>query len=136
MNARAREVLPRSLSAARRRFDRWRRRHRKHTRLPEDLWRRAVGLAREYGISKTASALGLKYDSLKKHVAETSTAQAAPAKTGGDFIEFLPGVMPSGSMDCTVEWAEPSGATIRMHLKGVGATDLACLAGVLRGHRA
>ena len=74
--------LPAALRAARRQLDRWRGRHRPHTRLPEELWHKAVTLARRHGLNKTASALGLKYDSLKKRmearVVDLSTAEETP----------------------------------------------------------
>ena len=82
--------IPIALSTARRQFDRWRRGHRKHTRLPQELWRQAAFLAREHGLNKTSLALGLKYYSLKKHLDQMTTDQAIPAKAEPDFIELLP----------------------------------------------
>jgi len=46
MSTRQQATLPRALSTARRQFDQWRSRHRKHDRLPKELWRQAVALAR------------------------------------------------------------------------------------------
>jgi len=63
--------LPTALSTARCQFDRWRSRQPQRTRLPEELWRKAVVLARKHGLNKTASALGLKYYSLKKRIEAT-----------------------------------------------------------------
>jgi len=103
--------------------------------VPEELWPEAVGLAREHGVYQTALALGVNYRSLKRRVGETSIEQPVLAKTTPDFIELLPGVMPSGPMECMVEWADPNGSTVRMHLKGAGAAELASLASVLRGGR-
>ena len=61
--------IPIALSTARRQFDRWRsRQSSKRARLPEELWQKAVALAREHGLNKTACALGLKYHSLKSKV--------------------------------------------------------------------
>jgi len=39
-------------------------------------------------------------------------------------------------MEYTIEWADGSGSTVRMHIKGAGLSDLASLAGVFRGGRA
>jgi len=81
--------VPVALRTARRQLDRWRSRHRPHTRLPEELWRKATVLARRHGLHRTASALGLKYDSLKKRieapVVDLSKAEAAPC----EFVEFF-----------------------------------------------
>ena len=136
MSPRSRTILPRALSKAGRKFDQWRRRHPKHTRLPEELWPEAVGLAREHGVYQTALALGVNYRSLKKRVAEAPVDPPTVARTAPEFIELLPGIMPSGFMECAVEWTDANGATVRMHLKGAGAADLASLANVLRGNGA
>jgi hypothetical protein len=136
MSTRQQAPLPLALSRARRQFDQWRRGHRKHTRLPQELWLQAAAVAREHGLNKTARALGLKYYSLKKHLDEMTTDQAIPARVEPDFIELMPGVMTSGTIECTIEWADGGGSTVRMHIKGAGLSELASLAGVLRGGRA
>lgn len=128
--------IPIALSAARRQFDRWRSRHRKRARLPKELWRQAAALAQEHGLNKTARALGLDYYSLKKHLDETTTQEVNPAKAEPDFIELLGGAMTPGLMECTIEWADGGGSTLRMHIKGVGLSELASLAGVFRGSQA
>ncbi len=43
MSSRQPADIPIALSTARHQFDQWRSQHRKHTRLPEELWRRAAG---------------------------------------------------------------------------------------------
>lgn len=128
--------LPLALSTAHRQFDQWRSRHRKRARLPKELWRQAAALAREHGLNKTAGALGLEYYSLKKHVNEMACDQVIPAKAEPDFVELLGGAMTPGSMECTIEWADGSGSTVRMHIKGAGLSDLASVAGVFRGGQA
>jgi hypothetical protein len=125
-----------ALSTARRQFDQWRNRHRKRARLPKELWRRAAALAREHGLNKTAAALGLDYYSLKKHVDKMACDQVICAKAQPDFIEFLGDAMRPGSMECTIEWADSSGSTVRMHIKGASLSELASVAGVFRGGRA
>ena len=72
--------IPIALSRARRQFDRWRsQQHNKRTRLPKELWQKAVALAREHGLNKTARALGLNYYSLKKHIDEAGADELVPA---------------------------------------------------------
>ena len=128
--------IPIALSRARRQLDHWRRRQRsKRARLPKELWRQAVALAREHGLNKTARALGLKYCSLKKHLNEADADELVPAKTKPDFIELVGGVMLPGSAECTIEWADGSGATLRMHIRGAGLSELASVAGVFRNDR-
>ena len=104
--------------------------------MPEGLWQEAVTLAREHGVYQTARVLGVNYRSLKQRVAAAAIQRPVRVKSKPDFIELLPGMMPSGLMECIVEWADSSGATVRMHLKGAGAADLASLASVLRGNGA
>jgi len=130
--------IPVALSAARQQFDQWRSRHRKRTRLPEELWRQAAVLAQRHGLNKTARALGLEYYSLKKHLDEMTTEEVIPAKAEPDFIELLGGVMTPtpGLIECTIEWADGGGSTLRMHIKGADLSELASLAGVFRGSQA
>lgn len=129
--------IPTALSRARRQFDHWRSRQRsKRARLPKELWCQGVALAREHGLNKTARALGLKYCSLKKHLNEADADELVPAKTKPDFIELVGGVMLPGPAECTIEWADGSGATLRMHIKGVSLSELSSVAGVFRGGRA
>mgnify|MGYP001048090107 CR=1 FL=1 len=127
--------IPVALSAASQRFDQWRSRHRKRTRLPKELWRQAVGLAQEHGLNKTACALGLKYYSLKKHLDQAGANALIPAKTKPDFIELVGGVMTAGLVECTIKWADGRGETVRMHIRGAGLSELASVAGVFRGGR-
>jgi len=135
MIARQQATLSPVLSRARRQFDQWRSRHRKHTRLPQELWRQAAALASEHGLNKTAGALGLKYYSLKKQLDEMTAEQAIRAKSEPNFIELMPGVMRPGTIECTIEWTDGGGPTVRMHIKGLGLSDLVSLAGVFRGVR-
>ena len=128
--------IPIALSRARQQLDHWRSRQRsKRARLPKELWRQAVALAREHGLNKTARALGLKYCSLKKHLNEVDADELVPAKTTPDFIEFVGGVMTPGSVECTIEWVDGSGVTVRMHIRGAGLPELASVAGVFRSGR-
>jgi len=78
----------------------------------------------------------LKYYSLKKHLDEMTMKELNTTKGEPGFIELLPGVMTRGLMECTIEWADSSGTTVQMHIKGAGLSDLASLAGVFRGGRA
>jgi hypothetical protein len=91
--------IPIALSEARRQLDHWRSQHlNKRTRLPKEFWQKAVALARGHGFNKTARALNVKYDSLKKHFDATSGDTSVSSKTEPDFIELLPGTMTSGGV--------------------------------------
>ena len=60
--------LPAELARGRSRFQAWREMREPGGRIPQDLWDMAVGLARTYGVSRTAIALSLDYYSLRKRV--------------------------------------------------------------------
>ena len=133
MSTRQPTNVPLPLSAARRQFTQWRSRHRSGTRLPKELWDKAVALAQQYGLSKTARTLGLAYGTLKNHVKTAATAPVHPERVRPAFIELLPGtVMPPG-LECTIEWEDRGGLTMRMHVKGAGVADLVSLAREFRG---
>jgi hypothetical protein len=124
------------LSIARRQLEQWRRRQQGRKRLPQELWAKAVALAQTYGLNKTARTLGLKYDSLKKHLEAAAPDAWDPGKAKPDFIELLPGGLTPACTECTIEWEDGSGATMRMHVKGIGVADLVFLARGFRGGQA
>ena len=117
--------VPVALRTARRQFDRWRSRHRPHTRLPEELWRKAATLARKHGLNKTAGALGLKYYSLKKRMEAKAPGVSKAEKIPCEFVELLPSPMTTASFDCTIEVQDGSGTTVRIRVKGVRMAELA-----------
>jgi hypothetical protein len=128
--------LPKALYEARCQLDNWRsQRPSKRTRLPKEFWQKAVALAKEHGLNKTARALNVKYYSLKKHLDEAVADEGGPAKTQPDFVELLPGTVTAGGVECTMEWADRHGATVRMHIRGAGPSELIALTGVLGNGR-
>jgi hypothetical protein len=127
--------LPMVLRTARRQFDRWRRQHRPHTRLPEELWRKAVTLARQHGLNRTADALGLKYYSLKKRIEAPVVGVSKAREVPCEFVEFLPTAIAASSLACTIELDDGSGTTVRMHVKGICMADLASFASAFRNGR-
>lgn len=136
MSTRSPANIPVVLSRARRQLDRWRSRQpTQRTRLPEDLWQHAVALAREYGLNKTASVLGLKYESLKKHLQATASDESKSGQGQCEFLELLPSPVTSPSIDCMIELEDEDGHTVRMHVKGVRMADLASFARGFRGGR-
>jgi len=133
MSTRQSVNVPVTLSTARRQLDQWRHRQHGRKRLPRELWSKAVVLAREHGINKTARTLGLKYDSLKKHLEGTASDAGDPVKAKPpEFLELLPGGLTSPSPECTIEWEDGHGGKIRMHVKGIGVPDLVSFARLFR----
>jgi len=115
--------LPRDLARARSRFQAWRRRRHASSRIPDPLWKLAVRLADTHGISRTATALGLDYSSLKKKQVEAAVGQ--PQSGSPAFVE-LPS--PVVGKQCLFELANGAGAARRVQLTGYEAADVAVLA--------
>ncbi|MCX5643803.1 MAG: hypothetical protein NTZ17_03820 [Phycisphaerae bacterium] len=133
MSTRPSADVPVVLSTTRRQFEQWRRRQHGRKRLPKELWEKAVALAREHGINPTAHTLGLKYNSLQKHLdgATPDTGDRGKPKPP-DFLELLPGGLTSPSPECTIEWEDGRGGKMRMHVKGIGVPDLVSFARLFR----
>jgi hypothetical protein len=134
MRSRKNQAIPARLEAGRRRFERWRRTRRGHSRIPEPLWTSAVKLAGAYGLCRTARTLGLDYNALKRRFASADPhaspgQKAARQKPAGQatataFVELVPAER-AGSPECLVELEHPQGAKMRIHLKGAEVLDLA-----------
>src|SRR5262245_12226738 len=122
MAGRAPSELPKDLAQARSQFQAWRAR-RTAGRIPQSLWALAVRLASRHGVSRTATALGLDYHSLKRRAQEA--ADPAPARRP-DFVE-LPSPVLVGKQ-AALELDHGAGATLRVHLVGYDAAEVAALA--------
>ena len=121
----ARGELPADLLRAQHRFQAWRRGRRPTgSRIPLSLWKLAVRLARTHGISRTATALGLAYYSLKKQV--EAAASSPPPSSSPAFVE-LPAPVVVGKQ-CLFELDNGTGATVRVQLVGYDTADVEVLA--------
>ncbi len=125
------------LEAVRRRFELWRGKRQRGERIPERLWRAAVGLAAAQGLCSTARALRLDYYALKKRVeaagpgdaparatplrkalvSNASRARESALDPGPTFVELTP-LEPSGASECIVELEHPRGTKMRIRLSG------------------
>ncbi len=126
MRSRTTQVIPARLEAGRRRFERWRKTRKGHSRIPEPLWTSAVKLAGAYGLCRTARMLGLDYNALKKRINSADPQDSSGQEPTTAFVELVPpqrACLP----ECIVELEDPRGAKMRIHLKGAEAPDLAAL---------
>ena len=114
--------LPNDLTRARSQFQAWRMRRTGH-RIPQHLWALAVQLVKRHGLSRTAAVLGLDYYSLKKR-AESGAED--PASSRPAFVELPPPIVLT--RQCQFELDNGVGATLRVHLVGYDAADVATLA--------
>ena len=120
--------VPEPLSRAAQRFQEWRR-HRTTRRIPDGLWLLAADLGRQFGINRTARALGIPYASLKAHL-----HLPEPAGRGGrevptfqpSFVEVM-APTPSALPGWVIELENPAGAKLRIQVRGSGLPDLALL---------
>jgi len=104
--------FPAALSRAKRKIEQWRERRRPRTRIPEELWREAAQLACARGINRTARTLRLDYYALKKRAA----AAARSGERVPQFVEILPGGLPTPRAECTIELEDASGDTPGLRL--------------------
>ena len=117
--------LPPPLSDVRIRFATWRsQRVRRTERIPPALWKAAARCAARFGIHRTARALGLDHSSLKRRMVPTRTPVRTRRST---FVELVPPVSFSAP-ECVVELESPSGAKLRLELRGSAIPDLVELA--------
>src|SRR5262249_14422736 len=123
MGTRQHGELPRDLAQARSRFEAWRERRQGGRRIPQPLWNLAVRLASQHGGSRTATALGLDYYSLKKQAeaAAPGTPPCGPA-FGGLAPPMRLGQQALFALD------NGAGATMRVQLLGYDAADVEALA--------
>jgi len=123
-------ALPADIRKVQTRLGRWRKTRKKRTAIPEQLWQGAVSLAQVHGINRTARALRLSYDSLKRRV------MAAPGNGRGGrqgyrgFVEM--GAAPLSSFAQTtgpvVEFSDADGAKLMIQLTDGSELDMAGLA--------
>src|SRR5215471_15458196 len=123
MRTRQRDELPNDLAQARCRFRAWRQRRQGGRRIPQPLWDLAVHLVSQHGISRTATALGLDYYSLKQRV--EAAGQPPPSRCPA-FVE-LPAPVVVGRQ-ALFELDNGAGATRRVQLVGYDAADVEALA--------
>jgi hypothetical protein len=127
MDTTTRGDLPARLEGVRRRFERWRGTREGHARIPDSLWDAAALMAGRYGISRTANALGVNYQALKKHLGhKTAAAGELDAEGAARFVELTP-FPPGGTGECLLEWEDAGGAKMQVRLQGVGMPDLVAL---------
>jgi hypothetical protein len=107
------------LAHAAARFDEWRRSASARGRIPDSLWNLAADVAREHGLSRTATALKLGYYDLKKRIAERA-AVALSVRRGTvaeGFVELSPAAL-TMPCHCTIEFEKACGSRLRIEIQG------------------
>jgi len=118
---------PAALSELRQRFESWRKKKENRTEpIPEALWVSAVSLARKYGLNNVTKVLRLEYYSLKKRFEAVAgpTKSKKPETSRPHFVEISQPVLVP---ECFLEFENPSGAKLKIQLKGAANLDLVAL---------
>lgn len=112
-----------SLEQVQQRFESWRQRRKKRTRIPQSLWQAAVALSEEYSICHLSKALRVNYTSLKSKVENANATEEGSSDTlPAPFIELPAPVVPL--RESTIEMIKRDGSVMRMHIKGSADSDL------------
>ena len=120
------DSLPAALEKARGRFAAWRETRTQGDRIPERLWKLAVKSAAKHGPHKTSRALRLDYMGLKRRM-PGSVVKAARKSKAPSFVEVR-GADALSMAEC-LAWVEgPSGARMRLELRGLDAVQIGALA--------
>ena len=112
-----------ALEQVRQRFESWRQRRKKRTRIPQSLWNAAIALSDEYSICHLSKTLRVNYTTLKNKVENFSSPEEHPANIlPASFIELPAPVV--HSLETTIEMIKSDGSVMRMHIKGSACSDL------------
>lgn len=123
--SRKREQLPARLTRLQRQLDQWRKSGPAGRRIPDKLWKQAERCAVRFGVSRTAIALRLNYDTLKRRIASAAVdgqndnrirarKRVHVDSASSPFVE-LPSVAIS---ECTIEAENAAGDKVRLALRG------------------
>jgi len=118
--------IPAEVKGVLRRLEGWRRVRRHRTPVPEVLWRSATKLARQHGVSRIAKLLRLDYYLLKERLDTFDPDRRGRSEAKATFVE-VPSFTPPPDSECVVELEHPSGARMRIHVKGGPRADLGAL---------
>ena len=98
----------------------WRGKRRKGDRIPEEVWRRAAGAVRQYGLNPVSRALHLDYYQLKRWAG--SVGGPGPASHGPVFVE-VGGTAGEAGLACVVELEKGNGTRMRICVRDTAAVD-------------
>jgi hypothetical protein len=114
----------------------WRGTRTRGQRIPEDLWKEAVHLARTHGLSPATTALKLSYYDLQRRM-EPTRAPRKRRLPQPSFVELpAPGLAAPSSDHGTLELIRPCGTRLLLRLPKASPKELAPLVELLLRHRA
>jgi hypothetical protein len=105
----------RRIEGLRRRIERWRGGRKRRSPMPTGLWAEASALARDLGVHRVKTALGLNYESLKRRVGEAPTGESASGSSGA-FVELSGAQLLGPASAPVVEVSDGDGSHLRVQL--------------------
>ena len=119
MSTEMKQAVPEAIERARAELELWRGQRRRGERIPESVWRSAVGAASRHGVHQVSRALGLDYLRLKRRV-EEATRRGSGAEVG--FVELGGGPVAS-DVGCVVELEKGNGTRMRICVRDAARVD-------------
>lgn len=114
----------------------WRRRRKPREPIPAALWAAMANVARGYGLSPVAQALGVNYTALQRHVVARGPRPTAAAEVpAAGFVEVPVAAWPSAPQ-WVIELADRGGTKLTVRLPPGDPTTTLALAQGLWGQRA
>jgi hypothetical protein len=104
-------------------LEHWRRTRRQRSPIPKALWKTAVEVAAQCGLTRTARILRLDFNGLKHRLALSDLPKVSKPTSSSAFMELLP-VLPTTIPDCLVELEDGRGTRLKIQLKGAGSQEV------------
>lgn len=108
----------------RERLEAWRARREGGRQIPGEIWKAAVKLARQFGVSKASRELRLGFRELRARTEKETKRRGASQESPERFVEVSRAIGFVGGPECLVE-VESRGACIRIALSGRGISEAA-----------
>ena len=121
-----RRQLPSEVVEVRSKIEKWRKTRKKRTTMPENLWSAASALARDHGVNPISRALGLSYESLKRHVVSLSRDNGEHLSGEHGFVQLsnMPFIQPAGQISVEVEICNKGGERMVIRLNALSNADV------------
>ena len=121
--------IPMEMQKVYERLESWRKGRRGRSRIPEPLWAAAAAVAREHGVNRTSKVLSLEFNKLKRLSAAGKANKTRATLPALRFVELV-AAAGVGVSECVIE-VEGRHGTMRIHWKGITASDVAQLSRLL-----
>jgi hypothetical protein len=121
LNDKSAVPIPEPIVQLQRQFDQFRNERPHRTKIPEELWQAAVGLAQQHGLYAVAHPLRLDYVGLKRRLEGVAKVKKKKKIASPGFVELI--AAHPAAAECLIEFESKSGAKMRVQWKGSGAPD-------------